>query len=107
MTRYSGEVGYGTEVETKPGIWNDVITEIKYYGDVIRTSRELREGESVNGILSVNNSISIVADAYARENFLAIKYVKWAGKAWTVSNVEVRHPRLILALGSVYNGPTA
>jgi hypothetical protein len=107
MTRFSGKVGYGTSVETKPGVWDDVITEFTYYGDVIRNTMQLREGESVNGDLSVSNSISIVADAYARANFVSIKYVMWMGVAWTISNVEERHPRLILALGSVYNGPKA
>ncbi len=50
--------------------------------------------------------ISIVADAYARGHFFAIRYVEWAGERWTVTNVEVQAPRLILQLGEVYNGPT-
>jgi hypothetical protein len=105
MARYFGKVGYGTSVETKPGVWDDVITEISYFGDVVRNIRQLREGEHVNGDLSVSNSISIVADAYANANFFAIRYVEWAGTLWTVSDVEVRSPRLLLTLGGVYNGP--
>jgi hypothetical protein len=31
--------------------------------------------------LSVSNSISIVADAYASEHFFAIRYIEWAGAA--------------------------
>lgn len=105
MTRYFGKVGYGTSVETKPGIWEDVIVEKTYSGDVFRAIRQLREGERVNGDLSVNNSISIVADAYANANFMNIRYVEWVGTLWTVSDVEVRRPRLLLTLGGVYNGP--
>ena len=105
MARFFGKVGYGTSVETKPGIWEDVIVEMSYFGDVQRNIRQLREGEHVNGDLSVNNSISIVADAYANANFFAIRYVEWAGTLWTVSDVEVRSPRLLLTLGGVYNGP--
>ena len=107
MPRYFGKVGYGTSVETKPGIWEDVITEKSYFGDVVRNIRQLREGEHVNGDLSVNNSISIVADAYANANFMNIRYVEWVGTLWTVSDVEVRSPRLLLTLGGVYNGPKA
>jgi len=107
MTRFSGKIGYGTTVETAPGVWTDVITEFSYFGDVIRNTRQLREGESVNSDLSVNNSISIVADAYANANYFAIRYLIWSGVMWTVTDVEVRSPRLILALGSVYNGPKA
>lgn len=107
MAKFYGEIGYGEPTETAPGKWEDVITERKYYGDVIRNTRQLQEGEKVNSDLSVQNSISIVADAYAREHFFAIRYIKWAGALWTVSDVEVQSPRLLLRLGGVYNGPKA
>jgi hypothetical protein len=105
MKRFYGKVGYGASVETAPGVWNDVITEVSYYGDVVRNSRVLREGDRVNDDLSVGNSISIVADAYANEHFFAIRYVEWAGALWVVTDVEVQSPRLLLRLGGVYNGP--
>lgn len=82
------------------------MVERDYVGDVLRNTRKLQSGESVNDDLSVDNSISIVADAYANEHFFAIRYVMWAGVRWKVSNVEVQHPRLLLRLGGVYNGPT-
>ena len=105
--RFFGRIGYGESVETAPGVWTDQITERSYYGDVIRNARNLREGEALNMDLSVQNSISIVADAYANEHFFAIRYVEWAGVLWTVTEVEVQSPRLILRLGEVYNGPKA
>lgn len=108
MARFQGGVGYGDSVEipTDSGVWKDVITEIPYFGDVIRNTRKLESGENLNDDLKVNNSISIVADEYAIKHFFKIKYVRWEGVLWTVTNVEVRSPRLILSLGSVYNGPT-
>ena len=106
MTRFFGRVGYGESVETAPGVWVDEIVERSYYGDVIRNTRHLQEGESLNFDLSVRNSISIVADAYANNHFFAIRYIEWAGALWTVQAVEVQSPRLILRLGEVYNGPT-
>lgn len=105
MARFFGNVGYGENVETRPGVWEDVIIERPYYGDVVRNSRKLSEGETLNNDLTVGNSISIVADAYANEHFFAIRYVEWAGSLWTVSDVVVERPRLILRLGTVYNGP--
>lgn len=84
-----------------------MIVERQYFGDILRNTRKLQSGESVNDDLSVDNSISIVADAYANEHFFAIRYVQWAGALWKVSNVEVQSPRLLLRLGGVYNGPTA
>lgn len=113
MARFYGRIGYGEPVENVDeddkgtGVWVDKIVEYSYYGDVIRNTRNLREGENLNFDLSVQNSISILADAYANEHFFAIRYVEWAGTLWTVSAVEVQSPRLLLRLGEVYNGPTA
>lgn len=108
MAKFYGEIGYGDSVETPPGsgVWVDEITEFAYYGDVIRNTRKLDNGENLNNDLSVSNSISILADQYAIEHFFAIRYIRWAGTLWTVTNVEVQSPRLIVSLGSVYNGPT-
>lgn len=106
MAKFYGEIGYGETVEAAPGVWEDNIVEKSYYGDVIRNSRQLKDDGEVNLDLTVGNSISIVADAYANEHFFAIRYIRWAGALWTVSNVDVQSPRLILRLGGVYNGPT-
>lgn len=120
MARFYGRIGYGvTEetvieelvgeevVETPTGVWVETIVERLYYGDVVQNIRSLREGEYLNSDLNVQNSISIVADAYANDHFFAIRYIEWAGALWTVSSVDVQSPRLILRLGEVYNGPTA
>jgi hypothetical protein len=107
MAKFHGVIGYGESVEKNPGVWVDEIVEYSYYGDVIRNARYLKEGEQgVNNDITVGNSISIVADAYANEHFFAIRYVEWAGALWTVNMVEVQSPRLLLRLGGVYNGPT-
>lgn len=109
MARFHGRVGYGTSVETSSGsgVWDDVITERAYYGDVIRDVRNRQPAEDITPKLSVSNQISILADAYADDHFFAIKYVEWAGALWTVTNVEVQRPRLLLTLGEVYHGPVA
>jgi hypothetical protein len=106
MAKFRGKVGYGIAVEEAPGVHVDRITEVPYKGDVIRNTAKGLPGESLNDDISVGNSISIIADGYAIEHFMRIKYVEWAGVNWTVTDVEVQRPRLILSLGSVYNGPT-
>lgn len=105
MPKFHGPVGYGETVEGAPGVYDYVITEVPYFGDVIRNTRGLRDDQKVISDLTVDNSISIVADAYANVNFINIKYVKWLGKLWVVSNVDVQPPRLVLRLGGPYNGP--
>lgn len=103
MAKFSGVVGYAETVETSPGVWTEQFTEHKYFGDVIRNTRKLDSGEYVNDDISVGNSISILADAYAYEHFFAMRYVQWMGAFWTITDVEVKRPRLILRLGGVYN----
>ena len=107
MTRFFGAVGYGVQEESVPGVWTDVIVARNYYGDVLRTTSRLTEDGNLNKDISVNNSISIVADAFAFQNFSTIKYVVWMGVFWTVDSVNVQSPRLILSLGEVYNGKKA
>ena len=105
MAKFYGEIGYGETVVIRPGVSEDKITERMYYGDILKNARRFDEGSEVLGEITTNNSISIVADAYALNHFFAIKYIEWAGVRWTVSLVEVQAPRLILRLGGVYNGP--
>jgi hypothetical protein len=107
MAKFHGKIGYAQTTETAPGVHDEVITERDYYGDVVQNRRILRDGDEVNPLTSVSNSISIVADAYANEHFLAIRYVEWVGELWTVQDVEIQTPRLLLRLGEVYNGLTA
>jgi len=106
MARFYGAIGYGHSV-TNAGVSSDVITERKLFGDVLKNSRQLREGENLNRDISVQNSISVVADAYANDHFHNIRFVEWLGALWTVEDVTVEAPRLILRLGGIYNGPRA
>ena len=106
MPKFFGKVGFGMTQETSPGVWVDKITERDYRGDITKMIRRLEGSEYLNDNLTVSNTISILADAFANENFFVIRYVQWAGVRWKVSNVEVQRPRLILTLGEVYNGPT-
>jgi hypothetical protein len=106
--RFYGAVGYTESQETTPGVWTDVITEKHYYGDVIRDQRRLESAQGhVNEDIRIDNSIVIVADAYAMENILKMRYIMWNGYPWAITNVEVRHPRLILQIGAQWDGITA
>lgn len=107
--KFSGPIGYGKSVEVPAGggVWKKIVTEVSYFGDVERLTRRLEDGSSVNNDLSVGNTISIVADPFALENFHTMLYVKWNGALWTIDSVEVRERRLLLRLGGVYNGITA
>ena len=103
MAKFFGPIGYVETTETAPGVWSPSIIERNYFGDVIKNTRRWQQGENINDDLLVNNIISIVADPFANENIQTMRYVKWMGVAWKITNVEIQHPRLILTLGGVYN----
>ena len=105
MARYYGDVGFRTSVIGEKGIWTEEIVPRQYYGDIVKNYVRNSYGDGMTTIKTpeCNNTISIVADAYANENFHNIVYATFMGTKWTVSNVEVQYPRLILALGGVYN----
>ena len=109
MAKFCGAVGYvELNVETRPGFYEDLIVERKYYGDVIRNSnRWTTSQDSTNDNLTINTQISIMADEFADFHCHSIKYVRFRGVCWKITNVEPQPPRLILSLGGVYNGPTA
>lgn len=106
MARFYGKIGFRTTVETEPGIWSEEIIPRPYYGDVLKNYIRNSFDEYTTTVKTpiCNNSISVVADAYANENFQNIVYVEFKGGKWLVSNVEDQRPRLILTLGGAYNG---
>lgn len=104
MAKFFGEIGFAEYVETAPGVISEQITERSYYGDLLRNTRRLQAADQVNDNINVSNEISIIADPYANEHFYAMRYVKFMGAKWKVSNVEVQYPRLNLTLGGLYNG---
>lgn len=106
MARFYGMVGFATVSEIRPGVWDDTIVERPYYGDVIRNQRRHESGQDkVIDDINISNEFSILADAYANENFHNIKYIEYMGTKWNVPTVIVQYPRLILSAGGVYNGP--
>ena len=104
MAKWFGKIGYAVTSETRPGIWEEVIVERKYYGDMTRNSRRLQSASHVNDDININNELSIISDPYAMNSFHAMRYAEFMGTKWKITNVEVQYPRLILSLGGLYNG---
>jgi hypothetical protein len=104
MAKFHGKIGYVQTEETSPGVHSEVITERVYKGDLLRNSQKWENGDNLNPNFNINNRFSIVADAYAYENFPYIRYIYWMGTKWEVNSVTVDRPRLILTVRGVYNG---
>lgn len=104
MAKFYDAIGYAELTETEPGSWTEKIVERKYYGDVLSNNRRLQPDDKLNDDIRLSNRISIVADPYARHNYFNIRYVRYMGAKWKVSDVDAsRRPRMILTTGGLYN----
>ena len=106
MAKYFGTIGYALTTETAPGVWEEQIIEKQYYGDVLQYSKRYQTAEQVNDNIDISKRISILADPYALQNFIYIRYVTWMGIKWKVSSIDVEYPRLVLSIGGVYTVET-
>lgn len=104
MAKFYGKVGYAEMKETSRDVWEEVIIERDYFGDMGRNTFRLQSADQLNDNVNISNEISIVSDPYANENFHSMRYVEFMGTKWKITNVEVKYPRLILTVGGVYNG---
>ena len=104
MAKWSGVIGYVETVETTPGVWEPIVTEHHYYGDVIRNMKRSQSADKVNDNISLSNSISIIANPYASQHFYAMRYISFQGAKWKITDVDASQPpRLIISMGGLYN----
>lgn len=107
MARFHDKVGYQLPGSNVDGVYTANVVERDLTGDILSAARTLTPSGQVNDDISLQNRISVMADAFALENFAYIKYVMWNGVRWTATSVDAsQRPRLILSLGGVYNGET-
>jgi hypothetical protein len=108
MAKYYGMIGFGKTVEVdpenRPGVYEVVIEEHPYYGDILSNNRRYERGEGLNDDLAVRNEFSILADPFAMENFKDMRYLTWLGSKWKITDVKVDFPRMTLSVGGVWNG---
>lgn len=103
MAKWFGNVGYCIRTEESPGVWMDAIVEREYFGDSLKISSSWQGNSHVNDDITIStNTISIVSDPFAYENFSHIRYVTYMNSKWKVTGVEVQYPRLILTIGGLY-----
>ena len=104
MAKFYGAIGYALLEESSPGVWIDTIVEKNYRGDIVLDQRRLQSSENLNDNINIDNSISILADAYAYENLGFMKYIVWNNVAWKIQSFSINRPRIVLQIGGVYNG---
>lgn len=104
MAKFAGKIGFSNTVETSPGIWSSDVIEKTYVGDVIKASLRYQNDSKVNSDINISKRISIISDVFINNNLHTVKYVTYMGAKWSISEIDVQYPRVILTLGGVYNG---
>jgi len=104
LAKFYGAIGYALPVESTPGVWTDNVIEKNYRGDIVLDQRRLQSGDAVNDDINIDNSISIMADAYAYENIGFMKYIIWNNVAWRIQSFILNRPRIVIQIGGIYNG---
>lgn len=107
MAKWFGKIGFVMTKETSPGIYEDVVEEKNYYGELVRYKGRWKESDKINDDIDISNQLSILADRFVYDNFQFIRYIEWMNKQWKVTDVDVEYPRLTLSIGGLYNGDTS
>lgn len=104
MAKFHGKLGFVKLEETSPGVHTENATEIPCKGDILRSNFQWENAEQLNANFKIANRFSVIANAFAYENFPYMRYILWNGTKWSIASFEVQSPRVILTIGGVYNG---
>lgn len=100
-------VGYSIDqAEVSPGVFESIIVEKRYFGDIRRMGVNSRLQSTVLEDVELTHQFSLMVDPFAYEHANDIVYIKWHGVAWSVRQVLIERPRLVLRTGGVYHGQT-
>lgn len=102
MAKYYGNIGFATQVETSPGIWEDSIEPRPYKGDVLTNTRRYENSEGINDNFSISNRFSIISDAYLYSHIPALRYLEYMGAKFKISSVTIDRPRVEISVEGVY-----
>ena len=107
MSKYVGLIGFVHNEEIEPGIYEDIVIEKKYRGDITKNYQKFAVGNTISGEVQITNQFSILGNKFAFDHVSDIRYLEWRGNRWVVDSIDIEYPRLILTVGGLYNGPQA
>lgn len=105
--RFHGWVGFVKSVDRGDGVWVNEASEVETCGDVTTYRRRWQDTAQNGDLMYSSTSISVPLSSELQEKLQDIRYVKWNGHFWCVSDISETPPRVNLSLGGVYRGFTA
>lgn len=104
MTKWHGYIGFGITKETSLDVYESIIEDHSYSGDVLRNYRKTESTNKVNDNINLSVQISVVANPFIFQHLGEIKYITYMGNKWKVTSADIQPPRIILEVGGIYNG---
>lgn len=107
--KWAGVIGFAVQEETlidgePSGIWEEVIKEKQYTGDLTRSTYTSKNNNTINDGITISNVISFIADPYFLNNYATMRYASFMNQKWKIQNVDFyNQPRVTLTLGDMYN----
>ena len=103
--RYRDKIGFADQRRTAPGVFQEMIIERVYGGEIVKYSSHYESSATVNGVPKLRNQISVIGDPYILDNHAFIRYAWFHGVRHEVTSIEITDRRVILDLGDVYQDP--
>lgn len=100
--KYYGAIGFSSTENTAPGVYTEQIIEKELAGDITRVNKRYVDANSVNDNITLNMSLSIIADPFVYNNLGMIRYITYLGSKWKVTDISIQYPRVILSIGGLY-----
>ena len=102
MSKFYGKVGYIRTEEKRPGIYEEIVTERFYYGDITRRSLRWENTGAINDSINLTNEISIIADPYCYEHLSELRYIEFMGAKWKIFFFFFFFQRINVMLGCLF-----
>lgn len=104
MTKYAGKIGLKADpVETEPGVFEEVINEIDFTGDIMLSPLRWSGSELAQDTITANHKFEVIASDELISDFTDAVYVLWQNRRWVVKSIEYVRPVIRISLGGLYN----
>jgi hypothetical protein len=104
--RAAVSLGLAESQQVRPGIWDDVITEVPKLAEVTQRTETFEVEGNIIPEYKTTTTVSVLSQGPVKPDYSNLRYVLYAGERWIVSSAVHAPPRLTIYIGEVYNGPT-
>lgn len=103
--RAAVSLGLAESRQVRPGIWEDVITEVPKLADIQQRTETFNVEGNIIPEYKTTTTVSVLSQGAIKPDYTNLRYVKYAGERWIVTSINHAPPRLTIYIGEVYSGP--